>query len=119
MREKKMQTQIISYSDVVAAQLAKPVAPLTHKEMAAHIRKRIKVAGIKARVQMREACGDQYIQVFGVTFDAEFTDQEQREIRQIAKTNGLTLAQGMEIDVEQMTNSKTFEFVFHGSKHAY
>jgi len=107
---------IISKSDAIAARLAKPVAPLTHKEMTAHVRSRIKKANIAARVQMNESCGVLWIQIFGATFEAEFNEQEQRTIRQIAKTSGLTLAQGMEIDVEQMTNAKSFQFVFHGRK---
>jgi hypothetical protein len=77
-------------------------------QMTAHLRNRIKAAGIKARV--RVAPGGGFIQVFGVTYEAEFSAAEQHTIRSIAKTNGLTFAQGMEIDVDRMTNPKTFSF---------
>ena len=109
--------QITSKSDAIEAQLAKPMTPLSHKDMAAHIRGRIKQAGIKARVQMDDFCGVLWIKVIGVTFESQFSEDEQRTIRQIAKVNGLTWAQGMEIKIEQMTDAKGFHFVFHGSKH--
>jgi hypothetical protein len=105
-----MQIHIISKADAIAAQLAKPIVPLTHKEITAHLRKRIAVAGIKARVRLYEACGDRYIQVSGATFEAEFSEEEQRTIRQIAKTNGLTFAQGMEIDRRADDELQEFRF---------
>lgn len=37
---------------------------MTHKEMAAHVRHRIAVSKIPARVRMYTACGSSYIQVF-------------------------------------------------------
>jgi hypothetical protein len=83
---------------------------LTHKEMTAHLRKRIKIAGIKARVDMMDSCGSKAIRVFGASPEATFTDEEQRQIRHIAKCNGLTWVRGMEIDVEQMTNPQSFHF---------
>ena len=86
---------------------------LTHKEMTAHLRKRIKVAGIKARVDMSEACGVKYIRVFVPAHDVTFTDAEQREIRFIAKCNKLTRARGEEIDVERMTDPMSMHFEFH------
>lgn len=104
----------------VKEELAKIAArgPLTHKQMTQHLRNRIKHAGIKARVQMKEFCGGLWIDVIGATYEQDFTEEEQRTIRAIAKHNcGLTWAQGMEIDVEQMTNLKQFKFVFHGPKH--
>lgn len=106
-----MQT-ITTHADAMKAQLAKASVPLTHKEMTAHIRKRIKVAGIKARVRLYEACGARWIQVNVPEYDVDFTEEEQRTIRQIAVTNRLTWARGMEIDVEQMTNPKTFDFEY-------
>lgn len=84
---------------------------MSHKEITAHIRGRIKHAGIKARVRLYEACGSRFIQIAGITPDAEFTDEQQREIRIIAQVNGLTLSRGMPIDIEQMTNPKQFDFV--------
>jgi len=85
---------------------------MTHREMTKHIRTRIAKAGIKVRVRLYESCGDNYIQVFGVTPDAQFSEAEQREIRIIAQVNRLTLAQGMPIDLERMTNSTRFDFVY-------
>jgi hypothetical protein len=40
----------------------------------------------------------------------EFTEEEQREIRLIAKVNGLTHAQGLEIDIDQMTDPMQHTF---------
>lgn len=91
---------------------------MTHKEMTASIRKRIKVAGIKARVDMAEACGVKYIRVFVPKFDATFTDDEQRKIRFIAKLNRLTRARRSEIDVERMTDPQSMHFEFHADLYA-
>lgn len=87
-----------------------------HKEMCSHIRNRVKVAGIKSRVSIREACGVRYIQVSIVDFAVKFTDEQQRLIREIAKVNGLTWNRGGEIIVDQMTNPDTFQFVFSASQ---
>jgi len=87
---------------------------MTQKEMAAHIRGRIKAAGINARVRMIESCGSKYIQVNAPTFDARFTDEQQRTIRTIAKVNHLTMVRGGEIDIERMTNPASFDFQFNG-----
>lgn len=77
------------------------------KQMTAHIRSRIKAAGIKARVRFWP---NGQIQVFGVTAQASFTEEEQREIRLIASVNRLTWVRGMAIDLEQMTNPHGFNF---------
>jgi len=87
------------------------VKKLTHKEMTAHIRNRIKQRGIKANVRMQVSCGDKVIQVNTIEYGLEFTNEEQREIRHIAKCNNLTWVRQMEINVEQMTNP--FDFNFH------
>ena len=42
--------------------------------------------------------------------DLQFSEADQREIRHIAKCNGLTWVRGLEIDVEQMTNPQSFHF---------
>ena len=75
---------------------------------AAHIRSRIKHAGIKARV--RVAPGGGSIQVNAPTHETVFSNEDQREIRLIAKVNGFTWVRGMEIVLEQMTNPSTFNF---------
>ena len=81
---------------------------MTTTAQAAHIRSRIKAAGIKARV--RVAPGGGQVQVFGVTADSQFSSDEQRQIRLIAKCNRFTWARGIEIDIEQMTNPAEFNF---------
>lgn len=84
--------------------------PLSLVEMAKHIRKRIKAAGIKARVRKFDDNG--CIQVNAPVYGVEFTEDEQREIRHIAKCNRLTLVRGLPIDVEQMTNPEAFNFYY-------
>lgn len=81
-------------------------------QTAAHIRSRIKHAGISARV--RVAPGGGSVQVIAPTAEAVFSETEQREIRLIAKCNRLTWARGMVIDIDQMTNPS--EFNFHSGK---
>lgn len=104
------------YTEPVARELARiaanPSAPLTHKEMTAHLRKRIKHEGIKARVYMQEYCGCYVIAIDPPVFEVEFSEDEQRKIRTMAVTNGLTLVQGMPINIEQMTDYKGFRFYF-------
>ena len=81
-------------------------------QAAAHIRNRIKHAGIPARV--RVAPGGGVVQVIAPAFDVVFSDEDQREIRLIAKCNGFTWVRGLEIDIEQMTNP--YEFNFYPAK---
>ena len=88
---------------------------LTHKEMTSHIRARVAASGIKARVMMRNYCGVRGIAVVVPAYEIEFTESEQREIRLIAKVNGLTHARGMEIDIERMTHPMQHNFEFHGA----
>ena len=91
-----------------------PSATMTHKEMTAHIRYRVKVAGVKAKVKMAEPqIGDRQIRVACPAYDRPFTDDEQRQIRFIAKVNGLTRARGSEIDVERMTDPMEMVFYYH------
>ena len=77
-------------------------------QAAAHIRKRIKHAGIKARV--RVAPGGGVVQVIAPAFSVVFSEEAQREIRLIAKCNGFTWARGLEINIDQMTNPAEFSF---------
>ena len=83
---------------------------MTFKETAKQIRSRIKIAGIKASVRMITPTGCQVIQVSVPAYDIEFNADEQRRIRLIAKVNGLTWVQGMEIDIDQNTNPSDFNF---------
>jgi len=87
---------------------------MSHKEMTSHIRTRVAASGIKARVMMRNYCGVRGIAVVTPAYEIQFTESEQREIRLIAKVNGLTRARGMEIDIELMTDPTQVNFEFHG-----
>jgi hypothetical protein len=86
---------------------------MTHKEMAAHIRARLKASGIKARVNMNTACGIRYIYIDVPEYEVSFSEAEQREALIIASANRLTLANGGEIDINQMTYRKHFCLEFH------
>lgn len=91
---------------------------MTHKEMTTNIRRRLKAEGVKARVDMTEACGVKYIRVFVPKPDGLFTEEEQRKIRFIAKLNRLTRARGSEIDVERMTDPQSMHFEFRADAYA-
>ena len=82
------------------------------KEMTAHIRDRIKAAGIKAKVRKLDETPTMggVIQINVPTYEAEFSEHEQRSIRGLAATNGLTMVRGQPIDVERMTDPKTMSF---------
>jgi hypothetical protein len=67
------------------------------KDKVAHLRKRIKVAGIKARVRIAPGHHRDQCQVFPVAYEIEFTKEEQKTIATIAKINKWTLCQGAEI----------------------
>jgi len=72
-------------------------------EMVRHIRGRIKHMGIRARV--RQVPGSKFgIQVFTTGPRIEFTESEQRAIRELAVINGLTAIRGLPIDIERMTD---------------
>lgn len=89
---------------------------LNHKEMTAHIRTCIKRHGVKALVRKQDGLGnDKIIQVNAPKYGIEFSEQAQREIRQIAVNNGLTLVMNMPIVVDQMTNPCAFNFYYHGA----
>lgn len=91
---------------------------MNHKEMTAHIRKRIKHEGIAARVRLYTACGIRYIHVFVDEHGKTFTGEQARLISLIAKVNGLTGARRSVIDdsFERWNNSgaPSFHFEFHG-----
>lgn len=74
---------------------------MTHTEMTAHIRNRIKVAGIKANVHkergMNSKCG---ITIVSASPSVGFTRDEIRTICTIADVNLLTMVMGDIIDVE-------------------
>lgn len=88
----------------------------THKRLTKHFRNRLKAAGIKAGCRAFVSCGVQYIQINTPTYEALFTEQQQREILTIAKVSGLTLSRGMEINTEQMTYGHGGSFVVPPNK---
>lgn len=73
--------------------------------MTKHLRHIIKRDGIKARVR-KLANSRNGIQIFPIAHDVRFTEDEQHQIRHMAKVNGLTLVRGLPIDVERMTDAK-------------
>ena len=84
-------------------------------QMAAHIRNRIKAAGIKANVRVAPGRGA-VVQVNAPAYGVDFTEDQQREIRHIAVCNRLTWACGQPIDVDQMTNPHSFNFYLNHEK---
>ena len=68
---------------------------LTHKEMTAHVRSRLKQAGISAGVRMQSYCGERVIYVYprGGPY-ARFTEAEQDTIALIGQVNGLSFVEG-------------------------
>ena len=92
------------------------MSKLTHKEAAAHIRKRMKHIA-KSRVIMSEYCGKRIINIITPTFDSRFTSEQIREFCQMAKDLGLTGAQSSEIHPDQesaLTGKIQWVFEFHG-----
>lgn len=81
----------------------------TATEMAKLIRSELKTAGIKARCRVTPGATDS-IQVFVPTFDARFTDDEQRTIRTMGVDHGLTWVRGLPIDVDRMTDPIEMSF---------
>jgi uncharacterized protein YxjI len=79
---------------------------LTQKEMTAHIRKRIKVAGIKAKVSMK----GNTISINVPTYESEFSIDEQKQIKHIAICNKLTSINSFPIDIDRHTNPHSFHF---------
>lgn len=80
------------------------------KEMTAHIRVRVKAAGIKARVRISPRRSEPGIQVFPPAHNIEFSEGEQRTIRMIGLANQLTFIRGLPIIIEQMTDPHGMEF---------
>ena len=83
---------------------------MNHLELTATVRKNIKAAGVKARCRKMFICGCEIIQVYTVKHGMEFTHDDQRKIKLIATSHGLTGVRGIKIDVERMTDPQLFEF---------
>jgi len=86
-------------------------ATLNHKEVTAHIRRRIAIAGIAASVRKYTSCGVNWVHVSTTKHDVAFTPCEQNAIKIIAQVNGLTSARGLEIRMDSSTNPQEFHFV--------
>ena len=86
---------------------------MSHKELTAHIRERIKKAGIKARVCMNYSCGSRVIQVVTPSYESRFTSGEIVRFCTIALANGLTFVRGLPIDLDvqaQLTGATQWDF---------
>ncbi len=70
---------------------------MTHKEMTAHIRGRLKAAGIPAHCKMKSYCGYLIVSVSTVSYESKWTTEQGAAIALIAKVNGLRQSQGHEI----------------------
>ena len=75
-------------------------ATRSHKEVTAHIRKRLKAAGIKSKCKMSTYCGNDTVMVAAPACDARFTSEQIREFVTAAKVNGMTGCRGVELDIE-------------------
>ena len=73
---------------------------MNHKEMTAHIRRRLSASGIKASCRKQTICGARIISVSPPACDVVFTEDEQRQILLIGRVNGLTLVRGLAIETE-------------------
>jgi len=90
---------------------------LTHKEMTAHIRKRVKAEGIRARVRLSNSCGIRSIQIIVPSYDARFTPAEIKTLSHIADCNHLTGSRGRKIDPSHesiLTGKQQWDFEYHG-----
>lgn len=90
------------------------IGTMTHKEMTAHIRSRLKAEKIKARVRMDAATFGLPPSIYVDTpaFDARFTAEEARRIAEIAVANRLTLTRGAPVDVEIAEQTGSVGFCF-------
>ena len=86
------------------------MTPDRHTELTAHVRTCLKRADIKASVRKLKVCGSYVISVTVPKYGMEFTPDQQRRIREIGKNNGFTSVQGIEIDLDRMTDPYNIEF---------
>jgi len=86
---------------------------LSHQDTVKQIRARLNHYGIKASVRKYTACGTRYVSINTPTHDSSFTGEEWAMIALICKTNNLTCARGMEINLGIFL-SKGCDFEYHG-----
>lgn len=92
---------------------------MNHKEITASIRKFIKQAGIKAKVQKDVSCGSMQVVVFVPSYDSEFTSSEIVKFCRFARDCGLTFVKGLEIVPSHeglLTGQKQWNFVYTGER---
>lgn len=91
---------------------------MTLTEMTAHIRKRLKAAGVKARCSKHVICGTQYIHVSVPSVDVVWNADETAAIRHIADCNKLTGARKSPINMTEGYLANVpyaqFSFEYHG-----
>lgn len=80
---------------------------MNQKELTAHIRNRLKAAGVQAKCKMN---GSGVITVAAPAYNAQFTDEQQYQIKLIAISNRLTFARGHEINLHVHTEPLQFNF---------
>lgn len=84
---------------------------MTHKEITAHIRKRLKAAGINAKCKMQDLCGHKMIAIDAPKYGVEFTKEEQSDIVNIVLANKLTYIRGLEVfNNGTLSNGGKFEY---------
>lgn len=88
---------------------------MTHKEIATHIRKRVRKAGIAASVRMSGSRVDfPAVIVQPVGYNVRFTADEQFEIATIADVNGLLTAGRKRVDLNEVRRNGSL-YAFGGS----
>lgn len=85
---------------------------MNHKEMTAHIRKRLAKAGVKARCKMRELNGHKMVSIDSPSYGVEFSKEDQSKIVLIVKVNKLTGIRGLPI-IDNGTHTFGGQFEFH------
>lgn len=89
---------------------------LIHKEMTAHLRKRLKANDVKANCRLYVSCGSKWIQVYTTAAGIHFTPEESYAILELAKLFGLTFSRGLPIDGSletlKLSEYQQFDFVF-------
>lgn len=86
---------------------------MTHKEMTAHIRNRLKVMGVNARVKMNDFNGHRIVTVVVPVYEYRWTQEERDAILLVASVNGLTFIRGMELS-PILVNEMQVNFEFRG-----
>lgn len=93
---------------------------MNHKEITAHIRRRMKANGVNARVKMDEYCGTKVITVSVPNAAYVWSNEEAKEIAVCVMVNRLTGARGTPIDIAHEvsvlsgTTYASRHYEFHG-----